>query len=101
MRTNVAGIYAIGDVIGGYMLAHAAYTEANVAVDNILGKNVECDESVMPRCIYTIPPFSAVGMSRRDAEAKGYEAVIGRCDYRANGMAVAEGESGCVFALLD
>ena len=101
MRTNVDGIYAIGDVIGGYMLAHAAYTEANVAVDNILGKNVECDESVMPRCIYTIPPFAAVGMSRREAEAKGYETVIGRCDYRANGMAVAEGESGCVFALLD
>ena len=101
MRTSVQGIYAIGDVIGGYMLAHAAYSESDVAVDNILGRDTISDESVMPRCIYTLPPLSAVGMSRREAEYNGIETVLGRCDYRGNGMAVAEGESGCVFALID
>ena len=60
MRTSVQGIYAIGDVIGGYMLAHAAYSESDVAVDNILGRDTILDESVMPRCIYTLPPLSAV-----------------------------------------
>ena len=96
LETAVPHIYAIGDVIGGYMLAHAAYAEAEVAVSNILGKRIAVDHRIMPRCVYTITPFAAVGVT--SAESGG---ALGRADYRANGMAVAEGESGCVFAVLD
>lgn len=99
--TKVPNIYAIGDVIGGYMLAHAAYAEADVAVDNILGKSVKLDHSIMPRCVYTIPPFAAVGISSAQAKEKGMDPVVGRFDYRGNGMAVAEGENGCVFVIVD
>lgn len=101
LQTKVENIYAIGDVIGGYMLAHAAYTEAEVAVDNILGGSVKLDHSIMPRCVYTIPAFAAVGISSQTAADKGVETVIGRFDYRGNGMAVAEGEQGCVFAIME
>ncbi|NLV84247.1 MAG: NAD(P)/FAD-dependent oxidoreductase, partial [Spirochaetales bacterium] len=63
LQTSVEGIYAIGDVIGGYQLAHAAYAEAELVVDNILMKESRkpYDDSVMPRCVYTIPSFAAVG----------------------------------------
>ena len=101
LETSVAHIYAIGDVIGGYMLAHAAYAEAEVAVQNMFGKKVALDHRIMPRCIYTVTPFAAVGMSSAEAKAAGYDAVVGRFDYRGNGLAVAEGENGCVFAILD
>ena len=101
LQTKTENIYAIGDVIGGYMLAHAAYTEAEIAVDNILGGSVKLDHSIMPRCVYTIPAFAAVGISSQTAADKGIETVIGRFDYRGNGMAVAEGEQGCVFAIME
>ena len=101
LQTKVENIYAIGDVIGGYMLAHAAYTEADIAVGNILGSKIALNHSIMPRCVYTIPPFAAVGISSQTANEKGIETVVGRFDYRGNGMAVAEGEQGCVFAVME
>lgn len=94
LETRIPHIFAIGDVIGGYMLAHAAYAEAEVAVSNILGNKKELDHRIMPRCVYTIPPLAAVGVT----SDKG---TLGRFDYRGNGLAVAEGESGCVFAVMD
>ncbi len=97
LENAVPHIYAIGDVIGGYMLAHAAYAEAEVAVSNILGNKKDLDHRIMPRCVYTIPPLASVGVTSAETE----NAVVGRFDYRGNGMAVAEGESGCVFAVMD
>jgi dihydrolipoamide dehydrogenase len=55
----------------------------------------------MPRCVYTIPAFAAVGISSQIAADKGIETVLARFDYRGNGMAVAEGEQGCVFAVME
>lgn len=101
LQTKTENIYAIGDVIGGYMLAHAAYTEAEIAIDNILGKRVALDHSIMPRCVYTIPAFAAVGISSQTAADRGIDTVVARFDYRGNGMAVAEGEQGCVFAVME
>ncbi len=101
MRTTVDGIYAVGDITGGYMLAHAAYEEAGVAVAKITGNDVKSDQRFMPRCIYTIPPLASVGLTRTEAEKMGYSVTVGQADYRANGMAAAEGEEGCTFAVLD
>ena len=94
LETRIPHIFAIGDVIGGYMLAHAAYAEAEVAVSNILGNKKELDHRIMPRCVYTIPPLAAVGVTSENG-------ALGRFDYRGNGLAVAEGESGCVFAVMN
>lgn len=101
MRTNLPHIYAIGDVTGRVMLAHAAYADAYIAASNILGKNEVSDPRIMPQCIYTYPMLASVGMTVSDAERLGIPASVGEFDFRANGMAVAEGEEGRVFAVID
>lgn len=101
MKTNLPHIYAIGDATGRVMLAHAAYADASVAVANILGKNEVSDTRIMPQCIYTYPMLASVGMTVSDAERLGIPASVGMSDFRANGMAVAEGEEGCAFAVVD
>ena len=64
METNVEGVYAIGDVIGKMMLAHAASAEGIVAVENIMGKTREIDYEKIPSCIYTSPEVASVGLER-------------------------------------
>lgn len=101
MQTNLEGVYAIGDVCGGYQLAHAAYAEGEVAVSNILGIAKTLDVSIMPRCIFTIPCFSAVGITAEQAKEQGFDPVVGSFNYQGNGMALAEGASGSVFVIMD
>ncbi len=102
METSVKDVYAIGDVRGGFQLAHAAYAEADTAVANIIKPNSEeLDVSVMPRCIYTMPCFAAVGMTTEQAKSKGFETVVGSFNYEGNGMALAEGAKGSVFVIMD
>lgn len=101
METSVPHIYAIGDVVGGYQLAHAAYAEGEAAVRNIMGRSEAVDLSVMPRCIYTMPAFAAVGISADKAEEMGIAAVTGEFAYSANGMALAEGADGLVRVVMD
>jgi len=100
LQTDVEGIYAIGDVVGGYQLAHAAYAEAEAVVDNILSTDGKkpYDDSVMPRCVYTIPAFAAVGKS---AKIAGVETALGSFSYEANGMALAEEAKGVVYVIMD
>ncbi len=101
MQTNLDGVYAIGDVIGGYQLAHAAYAEAETAIHRILGGNKPLDETVIPRCVYTLPPFAAVGITSQQAEKAGIATTIGKFDYAGNGMALAEDASGIVNVVMD
>lgn len=101
METSIPHVYAIGDVAGGYQLAHAAYAEGEAAVDHILGKDAPVDLAAMPRCIYTMPAFAAVGISAAKANQMGRETVVGRFDYSANGMALAEGAEGKVQVVMD
>jgi dihydrolipoamide dehydrogenase len=101
MRTNLPHVYAVGDVAGGYQLAHAAFAEAEVAVSNICGKDAENSADDMPRCIYTSPAFAAVGITSAKAKQQGIECAIGSFPYDGNGMALAEGASGTIYVLMD
>ncbi|MCP1108927.1 dihydrolipoyl dehydrogenase [Ohessyouella blattaphilus] len=101
LQSSVSHVYAIGDAIGGFQLAHAAYAEGEAAVDHILGKEDALDESVMPRCIYTIPAMAAVGITEKQANERGIETVTGSFSYGANGMALAEGAQGLVLVVMD
>jgi len=101
MHTSVENIWAIGDVIGGYQLAHAAFAEAEVAVANICGGDEKIDYRVLPRCIYTSPCFAAVGMTPEQAKVAKIEVVVGTFDYSNNGMALAEGALGTVYTVMD
>ena len=73
MRTNVANVYAVGDVNGKIMLAHTAYREAEVAINNILGKKDRMSYNVIPSVIYTNPEVGSVGETEESAKAKGLD----------------------------
>jgi dihydrolipoamide dehydrogenase len=102
LQTSAKNIYAAGDVAGGWQLAHSAYQEAEVAIENIFGERLPLDVSVMPRCVYTLPPFAAVGVTKRQAEARGTRVVTGTFPFMASGMALAEDAAeGTVRVFVD
>lgn len=102
-QTNVAGVYAIGDIIPTPALAHVASAEAICCVEKILGQNPSTlNYKVVPACIYTTPEIASVGMRERDALAAGYELRIGRFPYTASGKATAMGnKDGFVKLIFD
>lgn len=87
MRTNVDGIFAAGDVIGGWLLAHVATREGVVAAANALGKDAIVDYSAVPTTIYTLPEVSRVGLTEQEVKEKGIEFTAGRFPFAANGKA--------------
>lgn len=101
LRTNLPGVYAIGDVAGGYQLAHAAYAEGEAALADILGEDKPYGTMPVPVCTYTLPVLASVGLTTEAAAQAGYEPVMGSFDYSANGMALAEGAVGRVFVVAD
>ncbi|HTP79142.1 MAG TPA: dihydrolipoyl dehydrogenase [Bacteroidota bacterium] len=94
MQTNVAGVYAIGDVAGPPLLAHVASHEGMVAADHLNGKAKHgIDKNNVPSCTYCIPQVASVGMTEEAAIAKGYKVKVGRFPYRPLGKSVATGET--------
>jgi len=93
LETSVPGIYAIGDCIGGLMLAHVASYEAEVAVDNILGEPREADYRVTPNCIFTMPEIAGVGLTEEQAKEQGLSYAVARFPFSVNGRAMALGET--------
>jgi dihydrolipoamide dehydrogenase len=102
-RTNVPGIYAIGDVIGPPWLAHVASAEGIHCVEAIAGLNPHpIDYSTIPGCTYCQPQIASVGLTEEKAKAEGYELKIGRFPFRPLGKAVAIGETeGMVKLIFD
>ena len=101
-NTNVAGIYAIGDLIGGYMLAHAASEEGIAAVEHMAGLSPEVHYHAVPACVFTIPEIATVGMSEEEARNRNIEYRTGKFQFAANGKALTMGETdGMVKVLAD
>ncbi|MFN4150168.1 MAG: FAD-dependent oxidoreductase, partial [Candidatus Sericytochromatia bacterium] len=101
-RTNIPNIYAIGDVVGGYMLAHKASKEGIVAAEVIAGHKSEFDFYAMPAVIFTDPEIASVGMTEKEALDKGLKIKVGRFPFAALGKALASGESdGFVKIIAD
>ncbi|QGM44564.1 dihydrolipoyl dehydrogenase [Methylocystis heyeri] len=102
-RTNVAGVYAIGDVAGGPMLAHKAEHEGVVCVEAIAGKNPHpLDKGRIPGCTYCHPQIASVGLTEQKAKEAGFEVKVGRFPLLANGKAIALGEpDGLVKTIFD
>jgi dihydrolipoamide dehydrogenase len=88
-RTNIEGIYAIGDVIAGPMLAHKAEDEGIACVEIISGKSGHVNYDAIAGIIYTNPELAGVGLTEDQAKEKGIDVRIGRFPFRANGRAVA------------
>ncbi len=102
-KTNVPGVYAIGDVIGPPWLAHVASAEGVHCVEAIAGKkHAPIDYSCIPGCTYCQPQIASVGLTEEKAKAEGYELKIGRFPFRPLGKAMAIGETeGTVKLIFD
>ena len=103
MATNVAGIYAIGDVNGKMPLAHVASAQAAVAVETIAGIETQpLDYIYMPRATYCMPQIASFGLTEAQAREKGKEVNVGTFNVQANGKALAMGENfGLVKLVVD
>lgn len=89
MRTNVNGVYAVGDVNGRMMLAHAASAQGMVAVNNIIGKSDKIRLDIMPAAVFTSPEAAAVGLTEDACKERGIRHTVRKSFYRANGKALA------------
>ncbi len=102
-RTNVAGIWAIGDVTGAPWLAHKASHEGIIAVETIAGLHVHpMDKAGIPGCTYSRPQVASVGMTEAKAKAAGHDVKVGKFPFIGNGKAIALGEAeGFVKTVFD
>lgn len=89
MQTNVPGVYAIGDITGGIMLAHAASMQGEVALDHIMGEESKVDLSVMPAAVFTMPEAASVGLTEEECPG----CICRKSFFRANGKALCSGET--------
>jgi dihydrolipoamide dehydrogenase len=88
MRTNVAGVYAIGDVVPTPWLAHVASEEGVVAVEHMAGKNpTGLNYDQVPGCTYCAPQVASIGLTEAKARERGYDVVVGKFPFSANGKA--------------
>lgn len=93
MQTNVPHVYAIGDINGLMMLAHAATFQGIVALDHIMGMDNSIDLSVMPAAVFTSPEAASVGLTEDECKEKGIAVRCLKSFFRANGKAVTMGET--------
>jgi len=103
LRTNVPGVYAVGDVNGKYMLAHTAYREAEVAVNHLLGKRDYMRYTAIPSVIYTSPEAAGVGETEETAKKRGLDVEVVRVSMLYSGRYVAEtnGEEGICKLIVE
>ena len=104
MRTNVTGVYAVGDVTGKLPLAHVAFTQGVIAAETIAGHTPMeiSDYADMPRCTYCVPQIASIGLTEAEAEEQGIEVKIGRFPFRGAGKAIAIGDyEGFVKVISD
>lgn len=100
MQTNVGGVYAIGDVNGRCMLAHAAIMQGIRCVNHILGRTDNIRLDIMPSAVFTNPEAAAVGLTESQCKDAGMEYAVRKTPYRANGRAVADEADGGLLKLL-
>lgn len=102
-RTNVPGIYAIGDIVPGPALAHVASAEAICCVEAICGLDPQpVDYATIPSCVYTTPEVASVGMTEQQARQRGIDCRVGRFPFTASGKATAAGDrDGFVKLIFD
>jgi dihydrolipoamide dehydrogenase len=102
LETSVKGVYAIGDVIKGAMLAHKAEDEGTLVAESIVGQKPHIDYNLIPGVVYTWPEVAAVGQTEEQLKEKGVKYKTGSFPFRANGRAVASGDlDGFIKVLAD
>jgi len=102
-QTNVAGIYAIGDIVPGAALAHVATAEGIICAEKIAGQNPDpINYNNIPSCTYCVPEVASVGLTEAEAVEKGYKVKVGKFPFSASGKASAAGaKEGFVKVIFD
>ena len=100
MRTNVEGIYAIGDVNARMMLAHVASFQGERALNAINGKSDNIRFDIVPSAVFTVPECGMVGKTEEQCKAEGIATMIGQSFFRANGKSLAMGEPDGLCKLI-
>jgi len=102
LETKVPGIFAIGDLIGGKLLAHKAFHEGIIAVENAFGSKKRVSDRALPLAVFTEPEFSSVGLTEQEAKKKHGKVKIGVFSLQANGRALTMGsQEGMVKVIAD
>jgi dihydrolipoamide dehydrogenase len=102
LRTSVPGVYAVGDVIGGWLLAHVGHHEGLTAAENAMGAMRKMNYRAVPACVYTRPEIATVGMDEAAAKTAGHEVLTGRFPFAATSKAVVADEpEGFVHLVAD
>ena len=102
METSVKGVYAVGDAVGGKLLAHKASREGIVAAEAIAGRGTMMDYRAVPGSVFISPEVASVGLKEEEAKAQGMTIKVGKFLFRANGRALTLGESdGFVKIIAD
>ncbi len=102
LRTKVPGVYAIGDVAGGLLLAHKTSKEGIVAAEVIAGKRSAFDTNIIPAVVFTDPEIASVGLTDIEAKQKGFDVGVGMFPFAALGKAISNGETeGFVEMIID
>ncbi|EGT4598789.1 TPA: dihydrolipoyl dehydrogenase [Clostridioides difficile] len=91
--TSMPGVYAIGDVIGGVMLAHVASEEGKVAVERMVGEKTSVDYNLVPNSIFTFPEVSTVGLSEEEVKDKNLDYIVSKFQFSGNGKALTMNDS--------
>jgi dihydrolipoamide dehydrogenase len=100
MRTNIPGLYAIGDCTSRIMLAHVAGHEGQIAAQNIMGEDSVMDYRAVPSAIYTSPAVACAGLSEEEAVKAGHTVKIGRFPLAANGRSLIAGETAGMIKIV-
>jgi dihydrolipoamide dehydrogenase len=99
-KTNVPGVYAIGDVAGGALLAHKATHEGEICAEVIAGHPSSNDARTVPAVVFTDPEIATAGLMEHEARAQGYEVKIGKVPYAAIGRSITTGETDGFYKVI-
>ncbi len=99
-KTNVENIFAVGDCIGGMMLAHTATYQSYKVLDQIVGRKNTTDFNMVPACVFTFPEIASIGMTKAEAKEAFEEIKVVKSMYAANGKALSMGEDGFLSLIL-
>ena len=101
-ETSLPGVYAIGDAIGGMMLAHAASAQGLTVVHAIAGEEAPLCLDAIPACVYVSPEIASVGLTQADCQQRGIEVKVGKALMGANGRTlIAGGQRGFIKVVVD
>jgi len=101
LETSVPGIWALGDCKGGPAFTHISYNDFQIVYGNLVeGKNLSTENRLVPYCVFTDPQLGGVGMTEKEARAKGYKLKIGRCPMTYVARAIERGETAGLMKIV-